>query len=743
MKARRVAQLIVLALLVVSAAGIVSAQTQLGGVNVEGGIEAGGRFYLDSRPSKEERAKFEEYRDMSPGLFLLGAGLRLSRPDESIFGEFGGSKWGFSDQDYYLSVGRIGTWQFDFLWDQTPHVISTTGRLLATQPSPGIFVLPAPRPPLPAHNSAPELDEIAVRWDKALMRFAYSVSPNLDFAAEYTRTHKSGEKPMGMAFGSPGANFYEVLQPIDQNVHDFRIRAAFADPLFQIQLGYGLSVFTNDLNRIQADNPCFGNGAPCSAGEAGGPATGQSSLPPSNMAHSLNLAGGVNLPLRTRINGNFAWGLNLQNAAFLPHTINPTFASNPNLVLPDQSLNGMVQTWLVYLSATSRPFDPVTFNLKYRFYDYSDYSRTITFPALVLNDNSLSANERRAGRWSYQKHNADFDARTRLFEIFALTTGGGWERWDRNEHREVPISDEYYVKAALDATPTEWLLARVTYRPSFRRISEYNTRAHAEHAVEEDPATALQGQSLLLRKFDEAERNRQKVEAQLQFTLGRFFTATPSMAYHWDDYISSPPADSPQTLGVRAETGWTAGVDLNWTPLERVTFSGGYTFEQILQKMRSRSRPVAGGQALDFQDFDWVSDLSDTVQTAYAGVRAALIPAVLDLRIDGAFSNALGRIETGNPITPVSGTAAQNATATAKPFPAFQDTLIRVEASLIYHFLKNWSARVGYAFEKFDKNDWRTDTLNPYMGVSSIWLGNDLRNYTAHMMGLTLAYQFR
>src|SRR4029450_8118438 len=218
MRVRSAAQLIVLALLVVGAAGAASAQTQLGGVNVEGGIEAGGRFYLDSRPSQKDRAKFEEYRDMSPGLFLLGANLRLSRPDESLFGEFGGSKGGFSDQDYYLSLGRLGTWQFDFLWDQTPHVISTTARLLARQPSPGIFVLPTPRPPLPVHNRAPLLDEIAVRWDKAAMRFAYSVSPNLDFAAEYARTQKSGSKPMGMAFGSPGANFYEAPQPTAQEL---------------------------------------------------------------------------------------------------------------------------------------------------------------------------------------------------------------------------------------------------------------------------------------------------------------------------------------------------------------------------------------------------------------------------------------------------------------------------------------------------------------------------------------------
>ena len=737
MRVRSVAPLVVLALLVVAATGTASAQTQLGGFNVEGGIEAGGRFYIDSRPSQQQRAKFEEYRDMSPGLFLLGAGIRLSRPDESFFGEFGGSKWGFTDQDYYLSFGRLGTWQFDFLWDQTPHVLYTTARLLATQPSPGIFVLPTPRPALPVHNSAPFLDEIAVQWDKALMRFAYSVSPNLDFAAEYTRTHKSGDKPMGMAFGSPGANFYEVLQPIDQTVHNFRIGGAFADPLFQIQFGYNLSVFANDLNRIQADNPCFGNGAPCSAAEAGGPATGQSSLPPSNMAHALSVAGGVNLPLRTRINGNFAWGLNLQNAAFLPQTINPALASTPGLALPHNSLNGLAQTWLVYLSATSRPFDPVTFTAKYRFYDYSDLSQKMTFQNTALNDSAIEPT-RIAGRWSFNKQNAELDARTRFLQIFALTTGVAWERWDRNEHREVPITNEYFAKLALDATPTEWLLARIAYTPSFRRINEYNTRAHAEHSVLEDPTSpaAFQGQSLLLRKFDEANRDRNMIQGQLQFTFADVFTATPSAAWHYDYYTDSP-------LGLQNETGWSAGIDLSWTPLERVTFSGGYMYEQFLQKMRSRSRPVTGTTTLDFHDFDWVSELGDTVQTAYLGVKAALVPKVLDLRIDSAFSSALGRTQTSNPTTPFSGTAAQNATATAKPFPAFQDVLVRVEAQLIYYFLKNWSARVGYAFETWNKNDWRTDTLNPFMGVSSIWLANDLRNYTAHMMGMTLAYQFK
>ena len=735
MRELRVTWLLVLVLHAAGALSVASAQIQLGGFNVEGEIEAGGRFFIE-RPSSKERAKFEEYRDLSPGGVLAGLNLRLLRPDESFFAEFGGSKWGYSDQDYYLSVGRLGTWQFDFLWDQTPHIISTTARLLATEPQRGVFVLPTPRPPLPAHNSAPDIDEIGVRWDKAVMRFAYSVSPSLDFAAEYTRTRKEGDKPMGMAFGSPGNNFYEVLQPIEQTVHDFRLRGAFAEAGYQLQFVYGLSIFENDLTRIRADNPCFGNAAPCSASDAAGPATGQSSLPPSNMAHSLSLAGGVNLPLRTRVNANAAWGLHLQNDAFLPHTINPALAGNPDLALPKHNLGGLVQTWLVYLNATTRPFDPVTFSARYRFYDYSDESRKITFPAVVLNDNVLEPS-RSAGRWSYQKQNADLDARTRLFETLALTTGVGWERWDRNEHREVPVSDEFFAKAALDATPTDWLLARVTYIPSFRRISNYNTRAHAEHSVEEDPGAALAGQSLLLRKFDEAERNRQKVEAQLQFTLGNVFTATPTASYHWDDYVDSP-------LGLQQESGWSAGIDLSFTPVERVVFSAGYTYELLFQKMRSRSRPVTGTTTFDFVDFDWISDLQDTVHTVYAGVKAALIPKVLDLTINGNYSNALGRIETRNPTAPVSGTAAQNASAKAQRFPAFEDTILRLETALTYHFLKNWSAKVGYAFEMFEKSDWRTDTLNPFIpGVSSIWLGNDLRNYTAHILGATLAYRFK
>ena len=87
-----------------------------------------------------------------------------------------------------------------------------------------------------------------------------------------------------------------------------------------------------------------------------------------------------------------------------------------------------------------------------------------------------------------------------------MTVGGGWERWNRGPEREVQEQDEIFAKLAIDATPFDWLLAKLTYKPSFRRDSDYSRWQVA-------PANGF-----LFRKFDEAERDRQRVDLLLQFT---------------------------------------------------------------------------------------------------------------------------------------------------------------------------------------------------------------------------------
>ena len=734
-------------LAVLGATSPARAQFQLGGMNVEGDVEAGLRL-LPDEPSKTQRGKFEEYRDFTEGPFLQSLELRIFRPDESYSSSIAGSKWGQQDQEFSLRTGRLGLWEFGFDWDQTPHIFSTTSRLLGTQQAPNVFTLPTPRPPLSAYNTAPRLDEVGVRWDTARLSFSVTPTPDLELRAEYTRIKKDGERPFGMAFSSPGGNFREILEPINQTVHDLRLKGMLARENWQLQFGYTFSMFDNGFRSVSSDNPCFGlsaalTAAPpgCAADATGAQPTGLTSLPPSNQAHTVNLAGGINLPMRTRISANVGYSLRLQDEPFLAHTVNAALTGSPPLVLPQRSLNGVVGTLLVNLNAVSRPIQPLTMTLKYRMFNLDDMSDEPAFAGHVVNDRTLVDETRTSPRFGYTRHNLDLDGRWRFGRPLAVTLGTGWERWDRADHREAPRSDEVYGKAAVDLTPWDWMMARLTYRPSFRRIAEYSTFAHREHAVleEETPSVLAQGQSTLLRKFDEADRDTQRLDLTLQFSPTDTLTAAITGGWRFDDYLHSP-------LGLQEGTSWSAGVDLGWNPVERVAFTAGYVREVIFQKQLSRSRPVTGTTTLDVPDFNWLSNNTDTVDTFHLGAKIALIPGTLDWNVGATFSTATGQIETRNPNgAPTSGTAAQNLTATAKPMPAFEDNLFRLDTGLRYHFSKAWTLGFAYAFESFTKHDWRTDTLNPFLPgvVSSIWLGNDVKNYTAHIVALTLGYRFK
>jgi MtrB/PioB family decaheme-associated outer membrane protein len=730
---RLAAVVVVIGALVMASVGSTQAQTKIGAFAVEGEIEAGVRGVFGVKDN--ERGKLEEYRDLPSGMFLPALRLGLIQPDGTYGAELLGSKWGQQDQEFSLLAGRLGLWQFRFDWDQTPHLYSTTARTLANEVARGIWRLPSPRPALSTHNSAPRIDDgVGQRWDTSRVDLTWSVTPELDLNLLWTRINKDGERPMSLSFGSPGNGFYEVPGPIEHTINDIRISGALQREQWQLQAAYTASFFRNSVRALVVDNPCFGATSGC--GDAGAPTGGQLSLDPDNQAHSFTLAGGVNLPLRTRVNASFGYQLRLQNDSFLPHTIAP-IASNA-LVLPQRSLHGLVQTFLGNVNLTSRPLPwPVTFSARYRIYDFVDESDQIYFPGHVVSDRTLAVETRRVVRSPYTRQNADLDARWRITMPLSVTIGTGWERWDRDDNsREVPVSDEFFGKGKIDWSPLDWLTVSGSYRPAFRRIPNYDTFARISHTTEEEAgAVTSSTQSTKLRKHDQGERDRQQFDLSLTFAPTDTLTTTLTTGWKYDDYIQS-------TFGLQKDITWSAGLDVSWNPVERFTMYGGYVHESIAQRQRSRSRESAGG-IFDRGDFDWVTEHNDMIDTFHLGVRATLIPKRLDWNFTGAYSYALGRSNTFNPVQPTSGSAAQNANATARPFPALENSLLRLETQLKYLFGKNWFTTFGYVLEAFEKTDWRTDTINPFVpGTVGVFLGNDYRDYTAHIVGLTLGYRF-
>src|SRR4029450_9858897 len=96
-----------------------------------------------------------------------------------------------------------------------------------------------------------------------------------------------------------------------------------------------------------------------------------------------------------------------------------------------------------------------------------------------------------------------------------------------------------------------------------RRISAYETRNFSEATVIEDPGTRSQGQSVLLRKYDEANRKSQQVDAWVQMTPIEPVSITPAGGYKWIQYPGDNPVDPAggrsSFLGVQGETSWKIG----------------------------------------------------------------------------------------------------------------------------------------------------------------------------------------
>jgi Putative outer membrane beta-barrel porin, MtrB/PioB len=141
-------------------------------------------------------------------------------------------------------------------------------------------------------------------------------------------------------------------------------------------------------------------------------------------------------------------------------------------------------------------------------------------------------------------------------------------------------------------------------------------------------------------------------------------------------------------------------------------------------------------------DADWISDNADTVDTAHLALRGRLSDA-LDWSLGASYSTATGTVHTRN-AGPVAGGPTPTA-GNAKRFPAFVDSLLRLDAALRYRFRDNWTASLGYVYETFGQHDWRSDTVNPFVPAvgSSIFLGHQPHGYDAHVIAMTLGYRFR
>ena len=695
-----------------TAASIAGSQLpSLGANSLIGGGTLGYRTFSD-KPLLLSRAKFEEYRDIPQGPVLLDFLLGYTDSDSATVFQLNGTNVGELDQALRFRENGPGQFDLQLRWDRIPHTFSTNARSLGTEPIPGVFVLPTPRPDTAMWNAAsPYLSPVRTDWNAVKGALAITPSPTWDLRAEYTHIAKTGNRPMGMAFGSPGSNLREILEPIDQTMHDVKLTEAFSASRLQIVAMYDLSLFSNRYTSAISDNPLV-----VTDGATTGAARGRTALAPDNHAQTGVLTAGLTLPLRTRLTASGSYSLWNQNAAFIPVTINSAI-TNPLISQIPQSLGGHSGTSSINVSGVSRPVTPLTLTARFRTFSFRDRVNVDSMPILIVNDRSIAAAEDRESL-PFTRRNADAGATWRVARLPITVSGGyGWEYWTRSEARNVAHLAEASPRAALDVTPLDWISLNASYTTGRRRI-------HGEYLQNTPNDLPLH------RRFDQANRNRERTNFLATVTPMDQLALSGTWSVGHDEYPDSP-------YGLQSDRTNVLGGDVSWTPIQRFSLNGALTQEVFHTRLQSKYR--ATGQ-LDNPTYDWIANNNDRVNTASVGFRASVLPDRLE--VGGRFDRSTARflMATFNPLTPTGGTAAQNFAATASDLPEVTQKYQPMSLFATYLVTPAWAMTLRFDTERWAQNDFRTLGLVPAEG-NGIFLGNNLDDYRAAYFTMAITWR--
>lgn len=758
--AKRFAVAATVASLLLAAPDALRAEVDLGGATLEGRAELGGRVVTGDSSS----AKYDEYRDLRPGLF---GSLDFLLEDDDREDYFRGwlSKIGEDDQRYDLEAGRWGLGRLRLFYGELPVPLSDQARSPYRGSSEFLRLPPGFQSRVGAFGGAlrsrvlrSELsptpsESLGYDLRKGEADLSFQPIPGLELAAGYRTWDREGRKPLGVGFGSPGGNFVNVAAPLDEQIHEVTGAIRLAQEPWNLELEYIGSWFENEYDRLRVDNPL----TPVDVD--GAAATAQISTAPDNEAHHLQLTGGVALPIGipARLTVTGGYGVRTQDEDFLPHTINDVVLADPMaglLGLPRDSLDGEVETWLANVLLTAEPVESVDLDLHYRYYRYDNETDTLVFPAHVVNDEGFTVGTLIADPNSYSRHDADATVGWQVADPVRLELGYEFERWSRDESRNVSDTDEHGGHAAVTLALGPAFRIHAKYEAAVRRKDEYEPFAPLENAhppAELTDVDRLRFQLPELRKFSQADRIRQEAGLLATWLATEELDFTLSFQWSDNDYDHTD-------YGLKDHEAYSAGLDVGYQPTEWLRLFGGYTFTNSEYRMRGRWRPRTFGPfdlPVDDPRNDWSTDSEDRAHFLHLGGAIELIPDRLELELSYLIQDA--EAETRNedrpgfvPASPGSPVDGGN----APDWPDIEDTYQFLQALARYHLNERWTLKGGWRWEKFATTNFKLDDLDPFEPRSNIngsgmispstdiFLGNRVGDYSAHIFMLAVEMRF-
>jgi MtrB/PioB family decaheme-associated outer membrane protein len=453
---------------------------------------------------------------------------------------------------------------------------------------------------------------------------------------------------------------------------------------------------------------------------------------------------------------NLSYQRMTQDDAFLPYTVNTRIdgplpvAGDPLVPLPRTDLDGEINNWFANLTLTGRPMPKLDVTGRYTF-DLRDsdtpantyqYVRTDAADQLAIDSERARVNK----VYDFEKQKAELDGRYRLLPRATLSAGYAFEYIDRNKS-EVEQTYEHSGNVKLMGSPTDRTNGWVRYLHAVKDGSTYDARVpffvgfSPEHVEEEVTSAACNPggvfnpncqaffeNSSLMRKYYMADRTRDQVAGNLGFSPNDKFTIGISGRYTTDNY------DGTQ-IGLTDRETLSGTLDMSYMANENLTTYAYYTHDFLSNHQvgceNCAPEPGAGIPA----NRKWEVENTDHANTVGAGFEwRNLFKEKVDVFVDLTYTKADTEVQ------PQAGPTFID--TNILPFPDIETTIYSLSLRGDYRINKQMKMRFGYLYEYFENVDWAFDNVGPTTIDIILATGETSPDYTAHVFGLSLVYDF-
>lgn len=689
-----------------------------------------------------------------------------------------GRDLGQRDQSLDLSAGIYGKLKVKASWNEQFRNY-TNGVSLGTQVQPNYWgVVDATQALLESafvpQNTNPTPSEQAILLDllanapmvplqqkrqTGKMSAEFALLPTLHVRAGFTHEDRNGLKAVSngsysrsttgaTAIGGLGENFrlygLEFPMPIDYETSHFNLGADFQVDKWFVDFGFDYTKFDNNVDSISFDNPLLLT----SRSGVGGASIRQMDLAPDYESTAFSLTAGFrDLPLHSQLTATYSNDKVIQNDAFLPYAANPALLDDAGQLVaalprPQADLQGDVNTQLFNVVLSSRPIQPLSINVRFNRYDYSNDSDAITWDGWAAvgesswrdydGSNPLQLPYRNRVP-EYTRTRSGLDATYNFSSAVRLLGEYIHEKYDRNADRYADNEEDKF-RLSLTLLPVDFATLKISASEA-RRDIDGNYAEHLQNGVQEEWEE--------LRMFDQAKRDRSRLDVDADIDVGNNFSVGLSLSRYEDTYDRD-------FYGLQDFKGFLGAVDFSLILGERFTASAYYNRDTFESNQRNRGKSDATGAgafAVPENDFD--TYLEDETDSYGAGFDAILIPERLSLRVSLDISDSVGKINTTNPNYLATATTSG---AVGYTWPDTEVTTKDFIVELKYDWSESLMTSLRYSYLSQDITDFAADLTSPYLGTVSDTQGNTPSHqifmnahpfdYKANVYMVTLRYRF-